>query len=515
MRRRLGLVTASFLVVILLVSFSFVEYSAVAAGPKLIHVEGTYTNSYPQAPNIVTNGGFETAPIPNTQGNWQVITSDSSYSGAVTQSPDSHTGSYSGAFTATANPSAGGFVALSESTYYWAIGQAYTLSFYYKSTMSSCYASVFAKSQATTVGSDIAYWMSGNLPATNTWTPVTLTFGPIPDGTVDLQVHFGPPNGVTGLMWVDDVSTVFAVNAVTPTPGSPTPTPTPSATPTDTPTPTPTITQQPTATPTVTPTPTTSTTSTPSINPTTNTQNPNPTQPTTTQPNPTTDQTSPPQPEVPEVTIVAVAAALLIASTLAIFSRRTKGKHSGGLAAAALASVLLFSFMPCAVYAEISPAATSTPPVIEFSLWYTNGTAFPTGGANANGYVNGGPFINIGGIHCIASGFGSSADKTASIIVLRNDGNVPISISTAMKNAVVPSNIKIILGQMTMNNSTYSPYSDSWFGRGNVGGNPLAPGQCMWLALTVSLGQTNVPLSGTPNYNFSYSFDIEVTATQA
>jgi hypothetical protein len=218
---------------------------------------------------------------------------------------------------------------------------------------------------------------------------------------------------------------------------------------------------------------------------------------------------------VPELTIAAVAAVLLIALTLAIFARKTKGKHSGGLAAATLSSVLLFSFMPCAVYAQTTAVATATPPVIEFSLWYTNGTAFPTGGANANGYVNGGPFINIGGIHCIASGFGSSADKTASVVVLRNDGNVPINVKAALKNAVAPSNIQIILAQMTLNNSTYSPYSDSWFGRSNVGGNPLAPGQCMWLALTVSLGQTNVPLSGTPNYDFNYRFDIEVTATQA
>jgi hypothetical protein len=115
----------------------------------------------------VVNGGFDTAP---GSGSWQVITSDSSHEGKVAQSIDAQTGSLSGILMVNANPITGGFVALSESTLYWGIGQSFTLTFYYKSTLGSCYASVYAKSQATTVGSDIAYWMSSNLPPTNTWT---------------------------------------------------------------------------------------------------------------------------------------------------------------------------------------------------------------------------------------------------------------------------------------------------------------------------------------------------------
>jgi hypothetical protein len=524
-RRRLCLVTALLLVSILLSSFAFIEYSASAAGPKIIHVEGIYTNTYPPAPNIVTNGDFESTPAPNTQGNWQVITSDSSHSGAVTQSPDAKAGSHSGAFTVTANPSNGGFVALSESTYYWAIGQAYTLTFYYKSTLSSCYASAYAKSQATTVGSDITYWMSSNLPATNTWTQVTLTFGPIPNGTMDLQIHFGPPEGITGILWVDEASTVYSSNPVTPSPNPATPTPTPptpSSSPTVSATPSPSVTQQPTVTPT--PNPTTTQTSTanptptvaPSTNPT-NTQNPNPTQASTTQPSASTDATNPPQPEVPEITIIAIAAVLLLGAALAIIGKKTKGKHLEWLTSVALVSVLILSMLSCipsAVYAQQSTPTASSPPVIEFSLWFTNATAFPTYGKNAYGYSIGGPFINIGGIYCIPSGYGSSADKTANIIVLRNDGNVPINVNAELKNAAVPSNIRITFNKLFMNNWTYVPYSSDWFGNSNFGGNPLAPDHYMWLSLTISLGQTNVPLTGTPNYNFSYSFDIEVIATQ-
>ena len=520
MRRRLCLVTALLLVSILLSSFAF-EYWALAAGPKLIHVEGTYINEHPTTTNIVGNGGFESSLAPTPQGNWQVITSDSSHLGTVTLSPDAPAGSCSGAFNVTANPVNGGFVALSESTSYWGIGQSFALTFYYKSTLNSAYASVYAKSQATTVGSDITYWMSSNLPPTNTWTPVTLTFGPIPDGTVDLQIHFGPPEGATGSLWVDDVSTVAAANPVTPSPTPATPSPTPSVPATTSPTPTQTPTQAPTPTATLTPTPTANPTQTATGTPNpTNTQNPNPTQATaTTQPSASADTTSPPQPEVLEVTIVAIAAVLLTGATLAIIGRKTKGKHSGGLAAAALASILVFSIMPCAVYAEQSTPLAPSPPVTEFSLWYTNGTAFPTDGTNANGtefVPTGAPAgINIGGIHCVPAGYGSSRDQVTNIIVLRNDGNTPINVSLTLKNAVAPSNIKIILEYYPISNNMLYPLCSTWMGYSDVGKNPLAPGQYMWIAIDVILAQTSMPVTGTPNYNFNYSFDIEVTATQA
>jgi hypothetical protein len=174
--------------------------------------------------------------------------------------------------------------------------------------------------------------------------------------------------------------------------------------------------------------------------------------------------------------------------------------------------------MPCAVYAQSAPAASATP-VIDFSLWYTNGTAFPTDGTNANGtqfVPTGGPAgINIGGIHCVPAGYGSSRDQATNIVVLRNDGNVPVNVTLALKNPVAPSNIQVILSYFYLNNQTLQPLSNGWMGADNIGKNPLLPGQCMWLAIDVILAQTSIPVTGTPNYNFNYSFDIEVTATQA
>ncbi len=488
------LVTSLLLTTILLALFAVSAVFVLAEPQKLIHVTGTYTPSHPPAGNIVTNGGFETAPVPNTQGNWQVITSDSNHTGTIIQSPEAHSGTYSGAFTVSANPSGSGFVALSESCFYWAIGESYTLTFHYKSDLSSCYASVYAKSEQTMVGSDLANWVSGNLPATDIWTEGTLTFGPIPDGTVDLQIHFYPTDGVLGTLWLDDLLTDFSANSPSPPPTeAQNPTATPTASPSSTASPTPPGTADPTNTQNPTPT---ATASAPLAD-----ASPSPT-PTTTQPTPT----------VAELTPLAIAAGLIFLSAFMLLSRR-RVKHFGG--AVVLIAVLLFTSMANGVYAQNNSPTDSAPQVISYSLWFTNGTAFPMDGSNANGYVNGGPFINVGGIHCIASGFGSSADKTASVVVLQNDGNVPLNISLALKNAVAPSNIQISMNNFFMNNQTYQPYCSNWMGVNNVGQNPLAPGQYMWLSITVSLGQTNVPLSGTPNYIFDYSFDLEVTATQA
>ncbi len=112
------------------------------------------------------------------------------------------------------------------------------------------------------------------------------------------------------------------------------------------------------------------------------------------------------------------------------------------------------------------------------------------------------------------SGFGSSADKTNNVVVLRNEYSVPINVTLTTQNVHAPSNIKIGLYYFFMNNQTFHPYSSQWMGNSNVGQNPLRPGQYMWLGITVSLSQPNIPLIGTPNYTFDYSFDIEVTATR-
>jgi hypothetical protein len=294
--------------------------------------------------------------------------------------------------------------------------------------------------------------------------------------------------------------------------GSPTPSPSPSPTSTATPT------NEPTATPTKSPSPTPSPTSAPlNDNPATASPTANPTYTTnptsTAEPtsNPTeTTQPTPSSTPIPELTTLIIATAIALITALAIYSKKNAKSLLG---VAALTVVLTFSLMPSIVNGQATPTASPTP-IVSYSLWFTNGTVFPTDGSNSNGYVNGGPYLNVGGIHCIAQGFGSSAEQMTNVVVLRNDGNVPINIDLALKNVVAPSNIQISMTYFFMNDQTFQPYCNDWIGFGNVDQNTLDPGQYMWLGITVRLGQTDVPV-GKPNYSFGYSFDIEVNAIQA
>ena len=158
------------LVAILIAAIVFPIASSALSQTQTIHIVGTaqYPNRpYPANPSfsdIAVNGGFESGTTP-----WQVITSGSTYSGTISQSSDAHSGVASGSFKITSNPATGGYVALAESVVA-KVGESYVLSFYYKSTLGSFSAYVFCKDMQTSVGHDLAYWSTGNLPASDLWT---------------------------------------------------------------------------------------------------------------------------------------------------------------------------------------------------------------------------------------------------------------------------------------------------------------------------------------------------------
>ena len=122
----------------------------------------------------------------------------------------------------------------------------------------------------------------------------------------------------------------------------------------------------------------------------------------------------------------------------------------------------------------VTPTQTSTAP--KFSLWFTNGTAFPSSDSNCAGYVNGGMYLNIGGIRHSVSNYGSLFAPITNVVVLRNDGDTAITVNATLKNVNAPSNISIALVFFPMPPATYAPYSNSWYGNGNVANqNPVAP----------------------------------------
>ncbi len=484
--------------------------SAALSQTQTIHIVGTaqYPNRpYPTNPSlsdIAVNGGFESGTSP-----WQVITSGSTYSGTISQSSDAHSGGASGSFKITSNPATGGYVALAESVVA-KVGESYVLSFYYKSSLGSFRAYVFCKDMQTSVGHDLAYWSTGNLPASDLWTLQTLAFGPIPSGTVDTQIHFDSPNGVTGTLQLDDLTAQNVSVAITlPTSTTqPTPTLTPTSQPTalastsPTSTPTSAPTQLPTATSNPSTTPTTPSSSTP-----TSTLNPTATATSTYQPitppdnppsSPTTTATHQPTspPAVPEFPVALLVFLVMVALTLGLALARGRlrssrvGAELGKMAAAAiLLSIIALPF----VAAQTTPSPPPQP-AVSFSLWYTidlhtaNGTAFPSTISNLKLAV---VDVNNWGAPPVYPGLNE-------VFVLRNDGNTAINVSLACVNVNLPGNMR-----MDFEYGNY--FGGSW---------PISVG----VGQSVTLWYVPIvyPTGAyTPSSTFSYSFDIVVTATQA
>ncbi|MCW4030700.1 MAG: hypothetical protein NWE92_13775 [Candidatus Bathyarchaeota archaeon] len=281
------------------------------------------------------------------------------------------------------------------------------------------------------------------------------------------------------------------------------------------------ISNTPTASPSPTPTPTAASTEPPSSS------NPTPTPTATTTSNPTQQPAtaSPTQnpdvnsesaiPEFPTAAAILIIF-LLIAVAAVIYKKQVDPGHKGSRTAA----FLLIVGLSCSVFAGLAltqTTAQTTSGTLHFTLYFPNGTACPTDGSNMAGYVNGGFSLNVGGIRCSASNYGSQYMPITNVLVLKNDADTPITVNATLKNLNAPSNIGVWFSFYPLAPSTYAPYSNSWIWHdGNVATqNPVAPGQHMYLGLVVTLHQTDNLPSGTPTYNFSYSFDIEVTATDA
>ena len=115
------------------------------------------------------------------------------------QSSDAYSGVYSGMFTVTGLPQGGsGYVIVLQSVPAQ-VGQTYTMQFYYKSTMTVspdvyCFSSSWSR---------LGLFRGPALSATGAWTLVTMSFGPIPSGTVFSELHFDV--GSTGTFKVDNV----------------------------------------------------------------------------------------------------------------------------------------------------------------------------------------------------------------------------------------------------------------------------------------------------------------------
>lgn len=141
----------------------------------------------------------------------------------------------------------------------------------------------------------------------------------------------------------------------------------------------------------------------------------------------------------------------------------------------------------------VTPAPSSTPdptssPTVKFSLFFLNGTAFPTTISGNSLYV----FV-VDPSH----GGSQFAGVNPNEIMVRNDGTVPINVTANAFNVNLPSDMSLTF--LAGDSGMHSPLT-------------VGVGQSSTLYIVIEMLPT--AYSYTPHQTFSYSFDMSITATQ-
>jgi hypothetical protein len=164
--------------------------------------------------------------------------------------------------------------------------------------------------------------------------------------------------------------------------------------------------------------------------------------------------------------------------------------------------------------------ATSQPEVstVKFSLWYPNGTTFNVSQENTPS-VFGATGLAVNGVPVnVQSGLGAPPmGYTSGVIVVRNDGNVPISVNASVANVTVPSGVVLTSTCSAINPSVYGSQVDRWMGRDKLAtSNTMGVGEYAWLSVQVIMTNTTGNMGAIQTQGpLSYSFDVAVTATPA
>jgi hypothetical protein len=180
------------------------------------------------------------------------------------------------------------------------------------------------------------------------------------------------------------------------------------------------------------------------------------------------------------------------------------------LAAAAITQTQTIHVSGSANYPHNTPPSSATPaptqtsvalsatPKVQFSLFFPNGTAYPSSVTGA-----------ISGVNTVVmdplSGHNGGWIPTG--IVVQNDGNIPITINATLANKNTPTNT-----DLTLNCGYYGTVSGGYSADKATSQQPIQPGQVYYMSLIAFLTPTG---NYTPDQTFSYSFDVIITATQA
>jgi hypothetical protein len=171
-----------------------------------------------------------------------------------------------------------------------------------------------------------------------------------------------------------------------------------------------------------------------------------------------------------------------------------------------------------------TPVATTapTPPQpaesTKFSLWYPNGTAYNLHQQNAPS-IFGATNLDVNGVPVnVQSGLGAPPMGYASgVIVVRNDGDLPIVVNATLANVSVPADVVLTSTCSTVNPAVWGSQVDGWMGRDKLAsGSVVGAGEYVWLSLCVIMTGTGGNFGALQNHSsFSYSFDVAINATQA
>lgn len=145
-----------------------------------------------------------------------------------------------------------------------------------------------------------------------------------------------------------------------------------------------------------------------------------------------------------------------------------------------------------------APAASSVSPNVAFTLFFPNGTAYPSSVTGA-----------IAGVNTVVvdplSGHNGGWIPTG--VVVKNDGNVPITINATLANVNIPQNM-----DLSLNCGYFGTVSGGYGADKATSQQPIQPGQTYYMSLIAFL----TPKSNyTPDQTFSYSYDVVITASQA
>lgn len=157
--------------------------------------------SQPSQTGLILNGGLEDGQIGWVLNEPRGAVGYTGSFGVIAS--DSHSGNHSGQFSVYTKGTGGWVISASQEIRGWEVGKTYKVTLWHKGNM-TVYPDVFAYDAAF---NQLGLWGNNDtLSPTEAWTETLFLVGPIPQGTVHLNLHFDSGATTTGTFLFDDVS---------------------------------------------------------------------------------------------------------------------------------------------------------------------------------------------------------------------------------------------------------------------------------------------------------------------